>query len=125
MVLPPVLVLLVVLGVVISSTLKARRRKREEEALQVKHTVHDDAHSAAFHLEDEMATNVQSEPTLFEKVLPPVLSLLFILYPVVTKNAFDGFPCYTFENGRGWLIADVSIVSTQWLEPGLSGVMLN
>ena len=39
-----------------------------------------------------------------------MLTLLFFLYPLVTKTAFDGFPCYTFESGRAWLIADVSIV---------------
>ena len=34
---------------------------------------------------------------------------MFILYPLVTNVAFEGFPCYTFDGGRGWLIADVSI----------------
>lgn len=27
----------------------------------------------------------------------------------MTNVAFDGFPCYTFDNGGGWLKADVSI----------------
>ena len=27
----------------------------------------------------------------------------------MTTAAFEGFPCYEFEGGRGWLIADVSI----------------
>ena len=31
------------------------------------------------------------------------------LYPLVTHMAFEGFPCYTFEGGRAWLMADVSI----------------
>ena len=25
------------------------------------------------------------------------------------QTAFEGFPCYNFAGGRGWLIADVSI----------------
>ena len=38
-----------------------------------------------------------------------MLVVLFLLYPLVTNVAFEGFPCYEFEGGRGWLIADVSI----------------
>ena len=34
---------------------------------------------------------------------------MFLLYPLVTTAAFEGFPCYEFESGRGWLIADVTI----------------
>ena len=34
---------------------------------------------------------------------------MFVLYPLVTTAAFEGFPCYEFEGGRAWLIADVSI----------------
>ena len=40
-----------------------------------------------------------------------MLVVLFLLYPLVTNVAFEGFPCYWFENGDGWLRADVSI---QW-----------
>ena len=47
--------------------------------------------------------------TVVENVLPPFLQVMFILYPLVTNVAFEGFPCYSFEGGRGWLIADVSI----------------
>jgi len=47
--------------------------------------------------------------TLLEQTLPPVLQIMFILYPLVTNAAFAGFPCYEFEGGRGWLIADVNI----------------
>ena len=50
-----------------------------------------------------------SSGTLVEQVLPPVLRLMFILYPLVTTAAFEGFPCYEFDGGDGWLIADVSI----------------
>ena len=32
------------------------------------------------------------------------------LYPLVTKVAFEGFPCYSFDEGRlGFLMSDVSI----------------
>ena len=51
----------------------------------------------------------QGKATLIEKALPPVLQIMFILYPLVTNAAFAGFPCYEFESGRGWLIADVEI----------------
>ena len=37
-----------------------------------------------------------------------MLTALFFLYPQVTKTAFDGFPCYTFENGQGFLRQDVN-----------------
>ena len=46
---------------------------------------------------------------ILEKALPPVLQLIFLLYPFVNTVAFEGFPCYYFESGRGWLRADVSI----------------
>jgi len=49
------------------------------------------------------------DAALLEKALPPVLKILFVLYPLVTTAAFQGFPCYEFESGRSWLIADVSI----------------
>jgi hypothetical protein len=82
------------------------RQKAERTLTRQKEHIH----GAAFHLSDAVAANQEvRQPTLFEKLLPQVLTLLFILYPVVTNNAFDGFPCYTFENGRGWLVADVSI----------------
>ena len=40
---------------------------------------------------------------------PPLLSLLFILYPIVTNVAFEAFPCHELDGGIGWLIADVAI----------------
>ena len=39
---------------------------------------------------------------------PVLLSLLFLLYPMVTNVAFEAFPCHTFEEGA-WLRADVSL----------------
>ena len=47
--------------------------------------------------------------TLFENVMPIVLRLAFVLYPIVTNVAFEAFSCFTFEDGRSWLIADVNI----------------
>ena len=114
---PPVLVVCVVLCTVAQSMLEERRSKQQQktgpDGEQKLATADDDSHGGAFHLADAVAANsANRKPTLFEKVLPLVLTLLFVLYPMVTNNAFAGFPCYEFENGRGFLIADVSIVST-------------
>ena len=66
------------------------------------------SHGGAFHLAD--SSEPERETTLFEKTLPAVLTVLFLLYPLVTKVAFDGFPCFWFENdSKGWLRQDVSI----------------
>lgn len=104
MVLPVVLVLLVIIGVVVSSALKKRKKKLAVAATSTKE---EESHGGGFHLYE--SDEPERAASFFEKTLPAVLTLLFFLYPVVTKNAFDGFPCYTFTNGRGWLMADVSI----------------
>lgn len=63
---------------------------------------------------------------VLEKALPPVLQLMFLLYPFVNTVAFEGFPCYDFEGlqpMRGWLRADVSIecyTPEQWRLTGIS-----
>ena len=67
-----------------------------------------DSHAAAFSLADA-TKETQGESKLVERLLPPFLILMFLLYPVVTNIAFEGFPCYTLEGGQGWLIADVTI----------------
>ena len=108
MVLTPVVVLLVILGVMISNLVK-NRVTRKPRATTTKPVVNsEDEHGGAFHL---AAADAQGSkpPTFFEQCLPPVLLILFLLYPLVNKAAFDGFPCYTFADGRGWLRADVSI----------------
>ena len=46
---------------------------------------------------------------VLEQSAPLLLSLLFILYPIVTNVAFEAFPCHELEGGIGWLIADVAI----------------
>ena len=45
---------------------------------------------------------------LVELALPPVLRILFLLYPLITNTAFDGFPCYEFADGTRWLKVNVS-----------------
>ena len=110
MIVPVVLVLLVVLGVRLSSVGKKRGvavtsaatetgadREGSDESVE---------HSVALHVASDAN---EREASFFEKTLPFLLPLLFLLYPLVTKVAFDGFPCYRFDNGRGWLITDVSI----------------
>lgn len=84
-----------------SNPRKPKRQKSSEEE-----------HGAGFHLADARAAmaGADTPPTLFQQMLPATLAVLFVLYPFVTKIAFDAFPCYSFEDGaRGWLIADVSI----------------
>ena len=46
---------------------------------------------------------------LIELALPAVLRLLFVVYPLVTNVAFEGFPCYEFEDESTFLKKDVSI----------------
>ena len=46
---------------------------------------------------------------LIELALPPILRILFLLYPLATNTAFDAFPCYEFADGSRWLKADVAI----------------
>ena len=46
---------------------------------------------------------------LTRHMLPIVLRIAFLAYPIVTNVAFEAFSCFTFEDGRGWLIADVTM----------------
>ena len=115
MVLPAGLVLLVVLGVAVKVALE--KRKRTKINTVASSGSNDDSHGGAFHLEDNAAHLDDRPASFFEQCLPAVLTLLFFLYPLVTKTAFDGFPCYTFESGRAWLIADVSIVRAHARHP--------
>lgn len=45
---------------------------------------------------------------MLELTSAPLLYLLFLSYPIVTRVAFDGFSCFSFEESE-WLKADVSI----------------
>lgn len=42
-------------------------------------------------------------------VVPLVLRIFFIAFPIVTNVAFEAFSCYSFDDGTEWLISDVSI----------------
>ena len=106
MILPAGIVIMVVIAVVLSSAFLKRSKTRKEQ--KEKSRKKGSSHGAAFHLQDA-TTEPERESTLLEKTLPAVLTALFFLYPQVTKTAFDAFPCYDFEDGRGWLRADVSI----------------
>ena len=109
MMLPPIVIAVVILNVCISTRrVKAKKRRNMGITISTNKGSNDDSHGGAFHLQD--SAEPEREPSFFEKTLPAVLSALFIIYPMVTKVAFDGFPCYSFEDGtRGWLIQDVSI----------------
>ena len=45
---------------------------------------------------------------LLQTVVPALLKLAFLAYPIVTNVAFDAFSCWTFADSE-WLKADVSI----------------
>ena len=109
MLLPPIVIVIVILKVCISTRrAKAKKRRNAGVIMTTEKSSNDDSHGGAFHVQD--SAEPEREETLFEKTLPAVLSALFVIYPMVTKVAFDGFPCYSFEDGtRGWLIQDVSI----------------
>jgi hypothetical protein len=108
MLLPPVIIFVIILSVYISGSASLCKKKRAASTTPVGKKDADDEHGGAFHLSDAQIAS-DTPPTFIEQCLPPVLTALFFLYPLVTKAAFDGFPCYTFANGRGWLRADVSI----------------
>lgn len=42
-------------------------------------------------------------------VAPYALELLFLSYPIITREAFEAWPCHEFANGERWLRADVGI----------------
>ena len=46
---------------------------------------------------------------LLSRVLPVILRLAFLVYPIVTNVAFEAFSCFEFEDGRSWLRTDVAI----------------
>ena len=104
MVLPPAVIFVVVLAVFVSTC--ASKPKRTVVQLQFTSKDKEEDHGGGFHL--KQSVEAEREPTFFEKTLPAVMTLLFLLYPLVTKVAFDGFPCYYFEDGtKGWLRKDV------------------
>ena len=108
MIFPVVATFVIIIGVCVSMALKKRKQTNTITTGKTGKVKDDDAHGSRFSLDDE-TDGPQKDATLLENVLPPFLTVMFVLYPLVTKVAFDGFPCYQFEGGRGWLIADVSI----------------
>ena len=50
---------------------------------------------------------------VLQQAAPYALRLLFLLYPIVTRTAFQAFSCYHFDEGQptstSWLRVDVSI----------------
>lgn len=107
MALPPVVVLLVVAVVTISTKLQAVRSRpgASSPARETTRAVRNRNTVGARH----NVTRPGEGASLVEKCAPAVLRIMFLLYPLVTNAAFEGFPCYEFEGGRGWLIADVTI----------------
>jgi len=105
MIVPVVIILVIVVAVCAASLCRTSTRARTTAKSDVDH-------GAAFHLADHDAP--ERRATFFERMLPAVLTALFFLYPVVTKTAFEGFPCYWFKPigdapARGWLRVDVDI----------------
>jgi len=47
---------------------------------------------------------------ILNATLPAILRITFLAYPIVTNVAFEAFPCFDFEEGESFLIADVEIV---------------
>jgi hypothetical protein len=67
------------------------------------------------HLKTGSGSGANAEvPEVWERVLPYLLMLAFMIYPRVNLIAFKGFDCHWFENvggqqWKGWLTEDVSI----------------
>ena len=124
----PVVVVAVVVLIVICSTIvkrcrpgaaspaagkaklgKSKRAAEDGASPPKREETHGGAQTATLADDRAAPSAPMREASIFEKTLPPVLQIMFVLYPLVTTAAFEGFPCYEFEGGRGWLIADVSI----------------
>lgn len=55
-------------------------------------------------------TRRYSAHALFKTALPVLLRAIFVLYPLVSSNAFEAFSCYpALDDGREFLVADTSI----------------
>ena len=46
---------------------------------------------------------------LIGSIVPTVLRLAFLFYPIATNVAFDAFSCVTFDDDSSWLMTDVSV----------------
>ena len=60
---------------------------------------------------------------LMEAVLPPLLRIFFVLYPIIVQTAFEAFSCYTFDAGTAlqsrFLIAEYATVIKLRAYPGM------
>lgn len=61
------------------------------------------------HLRSCRHVRTLSVDVFLQHVAPVVLRGFFLLYPIVTNTAFEAFSCFRFENGKGWLVVDVTI----------------
>ena len=105
---PAVLLLVVIFSVLVKACILKRRPKMRPKTPLVAAKLgksDDDSHAHRFDMADHEETR---EATLFEQMLPAVLKILFLLYPIVTTAAFDGFPCYQFDH-TSFLRSDVTI----------------
>ena len=79
--------------------------------LMVSHRPHAAAPSVQNGTSLMLAANA-SQRRLFlfaERMMAIILRIAFLTYPIVTQIAFEAFSCFTFEDGTGFLIADVLI----------------
>ena len=113
MLFPLVVTAVILCGVGASMLLKRLRLGSKAHAVTVSENKKQSKSHGGKMVDMDMLSRLDAEPevgsTLVENALPPFLQVMFLLYPLVTNVAFEGFPCYQFEGGRAWLIADVSI----------------
>jgi len=102
------LCLLLVVGIIVALMACVKKQRSSKAVVSAKKAgSDDDAHAG--HLNIEGKADEEQTPSIRMQILPPVLQILFLVYPLVTKTAFDGFPCYQFQSGEGWLRADVQV----------------
>jgi hypothetical protein len=106
MLLPCVIVLVVVMRALISSICRRRPSTATYE-----HGVQD---AIDLKLSVPVGESKSMRSLFITRALSPLITAMFLLYPIVTNVAFEGFPCFEFapvgnEDGRGWLRADVEI----------------
>ena len=101
-------------ALILAVVLVTRCGRRKNEPIIMKPTRTSAGHGGSQTASIQRDEQDLREQTLLESTLPPFLQVMFILYPNVTKTAFDGLsPCYELGDGfggtRGFLIADVNI----------------
>ena len=73
----------------------AKAANKEEAAKVVKAAkdANEDASHGGLHFVADAASEDASDISLLESALPPFLQIMFLMYPLVTNVAFEGFPC--------------------------------